>query len=47
MLKGHLRFLARIMKGVDEEAGILSPRPDPCRAVISIKADDRFSECAC
>jgi hypothetical protein len=35
------------MKCVDQEAGILPPRPDSCRAVISIKADDRFAECAC
>jgi hypothetical protein len=34
------------MECVDQEAGILPPRTDPCRAVISIKADDRFAECA-
>jgi hypothetical protein len=42
VLKGHLGFLSSIMKGVDEQTGILPPRPDSCRAVISIKADDRF-----
>jgi hypothetical protein len=47
VLKGHLRFLSGIMKCIDQETGILSPRPDPCRAVISIKADDRFAECPC
>jgi hypothetical protein len=35
------------MKGVDQETGILAPRTHPCRAVVSIKADDRFAECAC
>ena len=35
------------MKSVDQETGILAPRPDPCRAIISIKADDRFAERAC
>jgi hypothetical protein len=47
MLKSYLRFLPSIMKGVDQETGILAPRSDPCRAVIPIKADDRFAECAC
>jgi hypothetical protein len=47
VLKGYLRLFTGIMKCVDEETGILAPRPDPCRAVISIKANDRFAECAC
>ena len=47
VLKGHLRFLPRIMKGVDEEAGILSPRANTGGAVVAVEADDRFAECAC
>jgi hypothetical protein len=35
------------MKCVDQEAGFLPPRPDSCRAVVSIEADDRFAESAC
>jgi hypothetical protein len=35
------------MECVDQETEILAPRTDPSRAVISIKADDRFAECAC
>jgi hypothetical protein len=47
VLKGHLRFLSGIMECIDQETGILPPGTDPSRAVISIKADDRFAECAC
>jgi hypothetical protein len=47
VLKGYLRLFSGIMECVDQEAGILPPRPDPCRAVISIKANDRFAERAC
>jgi hypothetical protein len=47
VLKGYLWLFSGIMECIDEQTGILPPRPDPCRAVISIKADDRFAECAC
>jgi hypothetical protein len=45
VLKSYLRFFPGIMKGVDQETGILAPRSDPCRAVIAIKPDNRFAEC--
>ena len=47
VLKSHLGFLSSMMEGINEQTGILAPRPDPCRAIISIKADDRFAERAC
>jgi hypothetical protein len=47
VLKGYLGLFTGIMKCIDEQTGILPPRPDPSRAVISIKADNRFAECAC
>jgi hypothetical protein len=28
------------MEGIDQKTGILTPRTDPSRAVISIEADD-------
>ena len=33
-----------MMEGIDEQTGVLPPRTDPRRAVVSIKADDRFAE---
>jgi hypothetical protein len=47
VLKGHLWFLSSIMECIDEQSGILPPRPNSCRAIISIKADDGFAERAC
>ena len=44
MLKSHLGFLSSMMECINEQSGILPPRPDPRRAVVSIKADDRFAE---
>ena len=35
------------MECIDEQTGILAPRPDSGRAVVAVKADDRFAERAC
>ena len=45
VLKGHLWFLSSIMECIDEQTGILPPRPNSGRAVVAVKADDRFAQC--
>ena len=44
VVEGHLRGFARVVKRIHKEAGILPPWTDASRAVVTVKADDRFAE---